>query len=311
MWYANSRLGVTTWSCKVWGAAADQMGVQAAWFTQLSRIIERTSSFAITLLLDVIHDLHTAGRLEGTRRLKIWSDLGPHFKSFQMLGTLLHTVPERYKVSVTICYGLESHFKNPCDSFFGELERRRRNASAVAPIVSVQDLKRCYEDGAACQGSNRFEQLKEFWPPMKAGLVFSAVTAKSLPVPLSGCHCWEGKIVNMRRRSYLGAGGVLTNVRVWSKLVEGQKILSLPACHPHDRGAALGCRRRCGRISDEYFGRHAVVLRLEDQLSEGHARVRIDSLGICALETENGSLGVFADRSGQAAPLQRRGEGSI
>ena len=76
-WYAGQRLGIGCYVCRAWSRNHDQ------WFVILSRVMEKTSAWA----LECLHQVLKAQRWEGISTLQCWSDGPRQFKSTEYLGT--------------------------------------------------------------------------------------------------------------------------------------------------------------------------------------------------------------------------------
>ena len=121
LWYANSRLGYTTLTAIVWGMAFP--GTKH-YFTYISRIVERTTTFTNAIIQDLVRRLPLAT----TTDMGWWSDVGPHFRAYKVLGSIGYGLVDQLRIHQHVMYGVESHMKNPCDGFFAELNSRKRIA---------------------------------------------------------------------------------------------------------------------------------------------------------------------------------------
>ncbi len=139
MWYALARLAVTTWSAFCWGAGCG--GETGQYRTYLSRVIARNALFANSLLFDLAAKLD----LSGTTDFCIVSDVGTHFRNYCTLGSIANEMMTLLRMNIHYNFGLEAHFKNPCDMYFSTLTRRREDASLKVVIADVPDLKTVYE----------------------------------------------------------------------------------------------------------------------------------------------------------------------
>jgi len=79
--YANSRLGYTIFTAMVWGEA---FRGRRHFFTYVSRVVERTTTFTVALLQDLVKRLD----LSTTTHIGWWSDVGVHFRAYKVLGLL-------------------------------------------------------------------------------------------------------------------------------------------------------------------------------------------------------------------------------
>ena len=80
LWYANNRLGYTTFTAMVWGAAFEG---KRHFFTYITRVVERTTTFTVALLQDLVTRLD----LSKTTHIGWWSDVGVHFRAYKVFGS--------------------------------------------------------------------------------------------------------------------------------------------------------------------------------------------------------------------------------
>lgn len=101
MWYAQARLACTIWGCRVWGAATNG---EVHYRVFMSRVMDRTGVFSVALLdeLLTLYDWTT------TKDLVIWSDVGTHFRNYEVLGTAACKYTEQLKCNVHYNYGPEA-----------------------------------------------------------------------------------------------------------------------------------------------------------------------------------------------------------
>ena len=104
-------------------------------------------------------------------------------------------------------YGVEQHFKNPCDGYFSELNLRKEMAKQEHMIKELEELvhhlTRLGEEARALDPQKHAETIIEFWPPEKETVQEFCFRATSLPAKLTGCHCWEFHLNDKRRVSLL------------------------------------------------------------------------------------------------------------
>ena len=81
LWYANNRLGYTTFTAMVWGEAC---GGRRHYFTYISRVVERTTTFTVALLQGLVKRLD----FSTTTHIGWWSDVGVHFRAYKVFGLL-------------------------------------------------------------------------------------------------------------------------------------------------------------------------------------------------------------------------------
>ncbi len=121
-------------------------------------------------------------------------------------------------------FGLERHFKNPIDSFFG-LETHWRKQLSFKEIVSgVRDVVRAFRAGSATNTADATCWLLDFVPPPKWSVELWTLVPSSLACNLTDCHSWTIAFQDQRRRS-LGAraagSDVLTGVKVRAHMLPG------------------------------------------------------------------------------------------
>ena len=104
IWRANSRLAYNTTGVFILGAGE---GPHGRWIDFLSRIIDKSTSYAITIMEGVLARLD----LSSTTQIAVWADAGSHFKSYEMLAFLGLKVVEQARCPVRAYYGLGGHFK--------------------------------------------------------------------------------------------------------------------------------------------------------------------------------------------------------
>ena len=105
-------------------------------------------------------------------------------------------------------YGVEQHFKNPCDGYFGELNLRKDMAKQEHMIEDLKELvhhlTRLGDEARTLDPQKHAETILEFEPPEKNTVQEFCLRATSLPAKIMGCHCWEFRSNDKRRRSLLG-----------------------------------------------------------------------------------------------------------
>ena len=93
--YANNRLGYTTSTAMVWGAAC---GGGRHLFTYVSRVVERTTTFTVALLQDLVRRLD----LTSTKNIGWWSDVSLHFRVDEVSGSFAVLLSSQFTFSVMI-----------------------------------------------------------------------------------------------------------------------------------------------------------------------------------------------------------------
>ena len=100
IWYAGSRLGMTIFGIKIWGACFPD-GHQ--WFFYFTRIVEHNVTFVVAVLDDLLPRLS----LSSTNTLEIWADTGPHFRAYRLLATQAVKYSDKFDISTAVNYGCE------------------------------------------------------------------------------------------------------------------------------------------------------------------------------------------------------------
>ena len=97
LWYARSRLAVNQCAFFVWGAGQPAEG---RWVIMTTRIHEKPFELTAALLWELLERID----LSSTEQLKWWSDTGPHYRTYKLLGTVL-LIMEGYKIWFIINFG--------------------------------------------------------------------------------------------------------------------------------------------------------------------------------------------------------------
>ena len=125
-----------------------------------------------------------------------------------MLGSIGIGFIESLRVNQHVMYGVEQHFKNPCDGYFAELNFRKRMAKQEHMITSISELVGHFErlgaEARALDPEKNAETFVEFTPPPKETVKELCLRPNSLPSLIQGCHCWEFILEDQRRVSLYG-----------------------------------------------------------------------------------------------------------
>ena len=116
-------------------------------FDFFSSILSHDSLFA----KDCLRDLVTESSFPRLTSLSIWTDCGPHFRSFEFAHTVLRELPERLSIPVQWSFFGEHHGKSLVDGHFGLLSRWLSEGEKSRPVENVQsciDLMREKIDGS-------------------------------------------------------------------------------------------------------------------------------------------------------------------
>jgi hypothetical protein len=112
-------------------------------------------------------------------------------------------------MTVEILYGLESHTKGLVDGYFAQLNFYKNQWALTRTIASVRQVVECYE-ASAKEATHKFEEHFVEWVPTasKAKVVTSVFKKGSLPCTLKASHSWVFQLLDRRRRSLVGRGGM-------------------------------------------------------------------------------------------------------
>ena len=118
IWFAPCRLGINVWAAHFWGKGIDPRGL---WVVLISRVANHSAAYAIActeralaIAAERAGDLANLGD-----RIHSYSDGGPHFKCYRYIGSMACAAWVTAKKNLTLTFGAENHFKNPCDGLFG------------------------------------------------------------------------------------------------------------------------------------------------------------------------------------------------
>ena len=119
VYFAKARLNTSFLTIKQWRAGAKCPRV--AWKSYLGRVLEKTTTYAMTCFR---HALSTTD-LTAMHTLDVWSDMGPSFHSYEMLGTVCVDIFEDFTTidDIYINFGEAAEFKNDIDEYFGKCDR--------------------------------------------------------------------------------------------------------------------------------------------------------------------------------------------
>ena len=188
-YYANARLNTSVCSVRIWTNS------YIRWRTYCSRVLEKSSAYAFSILQDVLAHLE----LEKISKICIWSDGGPSFKSYMTLGTIAKTLVHQYRRTFEVNFGCEMEFKNECDRYFGKLDSLLEMARCDTPILDIQDVVAACQShlireaalyADAAQPNVVREEFIEWMPPAKATMPMSKLKAATCPVKLQHCYYW-------------------------------------------------------------------------------------------------------------------------
>ena len=101
LWYARSRLAFVTFGCFAWGSG---MPPQGQWYLLMTRVMEKTSEFTIALLRRIIELLPPCAE---RKNISYWSDVGPHFRTYKVLGSIGLDLLRETRLDQSVYYGME------------------------------------------------------------------------------------------------------------------------------------------------------------------------------------------------------------
>ena len=159
----------------------------------------------------------------------------------KVLGSIGIGFIDSLRINQHVMYGVEQHFKNPCDGYFAELNFRKRMAKQEHMITSISELVGHFErlgaEARALDPDKDAETFFEFTPPQKETVKELCLRPNSLPSLIQGCHCWEFIFEDRRRVSLYG--------RYDKEDVTAVQCRARMRCGTPRRSAAVG--RRAGR----------------------------------------------------------------
>ena len=132
-WYAHSRLGISVFVAMAW---ASDLPMEGHCF--FSTVSEPSSLYAIARLLHLITSRCPAGKY---RRLVLFCDVGPHFRSSLMLYFILYRLVNVLKVfsCTRIVFFPPGHGKGICDAQIGLVKKMVRIVAKQKEIHSCND----------------------------------------------------------------------------------------------------------------------------------------------------------------------------
>lgn len=102
MWYAQARLGITVWAARIWGAATG--GTTPEWHVFCTRVMARDATFSLALFRALLSKLD----LSTTTNFCWWSDVGTHFRSYEVLGSVGALLTQEKRLHMHYRYGPEA-----------------------------------------------------------------------------------------------------------------------------------------------------------------------------------------------------------
>jgi hypothetical protein len=131
-WRAQARQGYSTHSSLIWSAGRPRL-----WITHLSKVVDKSCLYTCYTLENTLVWLKENKYLEGIRKICLWSDSGPHYRSYLLLSCIITRWMGTYRTDFAVRYGLEKHLKGDIDSHFGLLARRLLQAETATSLTEV------------------------------------------------------------------------------------------------------------------------------------------------------------------------------
>lgn len=107
----------------------------------LSEILSHDSLFSGKCLVNLLK----TDRFKRIKNIKVWTDNGNHFRSYEFLYYLFKEVPKTIKDSIKFNIFVECHGKSIVDGHFGVLSRIFRQKETEMYITNINELKRVFE----------------------------------------------------------------------------------------------------------------------------------------------------------------------
>jgi hypothetical protein len=217
MWYAQARLAVTVWGCKVSGACTNG---ETHWQILISRCMDRTAKFSVALIDQVL----SMYNFDTTTDLTTWCDVGPHFRNYEVLGTLGTLVPQSLRLNTHVNFGPEAHFKTGVDGQFGLMDNTLNAVTMREEVHSMEQFHEAMVQGAALRATANPDGAKEFFhifmPKPRHEIQTVSFKPSSLPVGIKDCHCWAFTIFDRRRKSFINTHNQVTGVLCKALMVD-------------------------------------------------------------------------------------------
>ena len=226
-WRAWARLQIAVHTVFLWGHDLPATGV---FYTTLSRITEKGSSYTAMVLQDVYDWLDSEGIMAKTDDITNWFDGGSSYKNLRISSFCAYHWPTRYGLTHKRYqtwrqkYGEPYHLKGKIDRFFGELENRMQAYETQFTIKGIEDV---YEALTAPKRTATVEvfkillpsETKDSWEQRHRLLV-----RKTLPAAIRCSNYYSWKLCEVRH-GIVGRDGVsLTGIIARSHGLAGLPI---------------------------------------------------------------------------------------
>ena len=236
MYYACNRMGYNALVAHVWWGAGvfDDLPEAAQRHNSrdvvlLTRVMEKPALLSVACLgelLDIcFKEPLQSGALQG---IEIWQDCGPHYRAQRMVDAAAWWLPEHYKISCNLSFGLESHMKGYCDGLTAQLGKWKTAAAREELIKEICKLTEVFNTTAqkleAANPTRVPFTCVEFMPPERSSFdkMILKLNPRSLPVNLTASHSWQFRRNDARRRTVVGNDGVtLTGVDAKAAFIPG------------------------------------------------------------------------------------------
>jgi hypothetical protein len=222
MWHGGGRQAYNTFAAVCWSGEKEG----SFRFVFVTRVSEKPS----LLTCAIMNDLHThwdrLGLLHGIQTICWWADSGTHFRSRVVLASAAYVWPRRWKKNYSVCFGVEAHFKNPCDPYFAVLKGRREEVAKNRTVSTLAEVVECFKEGAQRSHLGWHEEFFEWTPPKKEDVEAASIHPPSLPVGIKSSWCYTFTRNDERRESLLGRGyqrDVVTGVTARALVLPGTR----------------------------------------------------------------------------------------
>ena len=231
--FAGSRLAYSVWSVRLWMKTWERHP-HGLTISYVGRCVEKGAHYLIAVMDDMFEKLWAAAPdgtydedLAKVHTVMCINDCGPHYRCNRFMAQCCYLWPHKFRRHWAVSFLLEQHGKGRIDAHFGRFARRLsltaldRNITTIAEVISAQ-----WEHYNRTQklGGREHEEYVEYLPAFeRSSLNTVLLKPRSLMVPLRSSYFWTMSIVDRRRRSLLGHGGVVTGVEVRARLLPGQR----------------------------------------------------------------------------------------
>ena len=134
----------------LWFAVAFKINnrIKYEYHDYLSEILSHDSLFSGKCLIDLLKK----DRFKGIKNIKVWTDNGNHFRSYEFLYYLFKEIPKFIKGSIKFNRFVECHGKSIVDGHFGVLYILFKKKEKQLYINDINDLKKVFEKEEEIKG---------------------------------------------------------------------------------------------------------------------------------------------------------------